>query len=198
MLIKRRFALLIAAVLLLNALIYLRAYLTIESADLVFAECARNSGRTSAALNLLLLLMLGYFGLKKIFNDYKKRHMFLVLMSLFAINHLIHFFFVYQNFKSQLVEMDITKNIHGFITFTLIVLLPFILWKIKNLTNLWYFITFIHFMNVTYFMIDTFYSRVKPEDPAYLHLAGIALMLVAVLYAVYRLIRERKVDFVSN
>ena len=80
--------------------------MTIEDVDLVFGECARNSGRTSAALNLAILLMIGYFGLKKIYKEDDKKNVFRILITLFAVNHLIHFYFVAQNFKSQLLELD--------------------------------------------------------------------------------------------
>ncbi|MFT5780629.1 MAG: hypothetical protein ACI837_003592 [Crocinitomicaceae bacterium] len=172
--------------------------MTIEDVDLVFGECARNSGRTSAALNLAILFMLGYFGLKTIYKRENKRNTFRILMTLFAINHLIHFFFVSQNFKSQLLELDISHNIHGFITFIFILILPIILWAIKNLNWVLYFGIILHLFNVTYFIGDTFYGRVNPEDPAYLHRAGILVMIAALLYILYRVFREKSIKFLTD
>ena len=190
MLKKYSLPLLIGFIILLNALIYLRAVSTIEDSDLIFGECARNSGRTSAALNLALLFMLGYFGLRTIFNEEIKKKVFRILISLFAVNHLIHFFFVSQYFKDQFLELDISHNLHGFITFICVLILPVILWSTKKLNKLLYFVTLIHFFNVTYFISITFYSRVKPEDQAYLHQFGILIMIGLLFFILYRVIRE--------
>jgi DMSO/TMAO reductase YedYZ heme-binding membrane subunit len=189
-----RLLLLIGFIFCLNALIYIRAFSTIEDIDLVFGECARNSGRTSAALNLATLLMIGYFGLKTIFNNENKRKIFRILITLFAVNHLIHFYFVSQYFKDQFLELDISHNLHGFITFIFILTLPIILWSTKNLNKLLYFFILLHLFNVTYFISITFYSRVKPEDPAYLHQLGILFMIGTLVYILYRVVRENSTN----
>jgi len=90
----------ISLIILLNIGIYFTAVST-ESVDRVFAECARNSGRTAAAINLFLLFLIGHYGLKSIYKEKYKLKLFKLLITLFAVNHLIHFFFVYQNFNWQ-------------------------------------------------------------------------------------------------
>lgn len=107
MLRKYRLPLLIVFTLFFNILIYFRADSTIEGFEKVLAECARNSGRVSAALNLVLLFMLGHFGLKRIYRDESKKSTFRILITLFAVNHLIHFLFVSQYFDSRLWELNI-------------------------------------------------------------------------------------------
>lgn len=193
MLTKFRFIILL--IISLNVLIYWRAANTIEDIDQVFAECARNSGRTSAAINLVILFILGYFGLKTIYNEKDKKKIFRILISTFAINHLIHFFFVAQNFKSQLMIFNISDDIRGFITFILVLLMPIILWTYKKFNRILYFGILLHIFNVTYFISYTFYGRYKPEDPAYMHRAGIVVMIGAVILVLYRMFRERSISF---
>lgn len=189
---------LIAFIFILNGLIYLTAMLTIKDPDLIFGECARNSGRTAAAINLVILLMIGHFGLKFIYNDENKKYIFRVLISLFAVNHLIHFFFVTQNFKSYDKILSISEQFQGFITFQFLLITPFILWSIPKLTRLLYFYTLLHLFNVTYFIAKSFYGRYKPEDPAYLHRLGVLVMIGALLYILYREYRDRSIRILSE
>ncbi|HSY76347.1 MAG TPA: hypothetical protein VK890_05795, partial [Bacteroidia bacterium] len=132
MLTKKRIPLLIAFIFCLEAVIYLWAVWTTE-AEFVFDKCARNAGRASSAIILITLLMVGYYGLKGIYLDDKKKNAFRVLITLFAINHLIHFFYVFMRFKSHSETIDIAENLHGFITFIFILIIPFILLACKNL-----------------------------------------------------------------
>ncbi len=191
MLTKSKLPLLVTFILLLNVLIYFRAAATIVPADWIFGECARNSGRTSALINLILLFMLGHYGLKAIYKEKRKLNAFRILLTLFAVNHLIHFFFVSQNFRVQFMDLNLSNNIHGFITFILVILVPIVVWRAKQLTNLLYFGVILHIINVTYFIAITFYGRYKPEDPAYLHRIGVLVMIGAVLYVLYRMFMEK-------
>ena len=192
---KLKLPLLIAFILCLNVVIYLRAPYEIVPSDNIFAECARNSGRTSAAINLLLLFMLGHFGLKTIYSDKVKLGLFQTLATLFAVNHLIHFFFVSQNFKLKGVELTIADSLHGFITFICLILLPVLLYTFKSLNKLLYFLILFHFFNITYLISKSFYSRYKPIDPAYLHRIGVLVMIMAIIYVLYRMYAERSSEF---
>jgi len=91
MLTKKRIPLLVALICCLEVIIYLWAVWRTEP-EFVFNKCARNSGRASSAILLITLLMVGYYGLKGIYLDDKKKDTFRILITLFAINHLIHFF----------------------------------------------------------------------------------------------------------
>lgn len=190
--------LLIGIIILLNGLIYLRAFLTIEDIEMVFAETARNSGRTSAAINAIILVMLGLMGLKRVFNKRSLKDAFRVLITIFAVNHLIHFFFVAMYFNSEAWELGIMENLHGFITFICIVTLPVILWKTENLNKVLYFGIILHLVNVTYFISHTFYARYTAEDPAYLHRAGVIFMGILVIYLLYRVYREKSEGYIVN
>jgi DMSO/TMAO reductase YedYZ heme-binding membrane subunit len=190
-----RLPLLIAFIFALEGIVYLWANWTTDDSNFVFAKCARNSGRASAALNLIILIMVGYYGLKKIYADHKEKDVFRILITLFAINHLVHFFYVYQNFKSISEPLVLSHHIHGIITFIFILLVPMLLWTSKNLSKVFYIVLIIHLFNTTYFMIDTFYGKIINDPrPAYLHQFGIAIMIAALLYILYRIFRENKQD----
>lgn len=90
----------------LEAVIYLWAAWRTEP-EFVFDKCARNAGRTSSAIILITLLMVGYYGLKGMYLDDKKKDTFRILITLFAVNHLIHFFYVFMRFKSHSEALDI-------------------------------------------------------------------------------------------
>ncbi|MBK9420180.1 MAG: hypothetical protein IPN44_03910 [Flavobacteriales bacterium] len=176
-------------------LIYIRANLTLQGSVEVLGECARNSGRTSAALNLVTLFMVGYFGLKTIYKEVAKRDTFRVLLTLFAVNHLVHFFFIHQYFQSQGSALEVSHNLHGTITFICLLSLPIILWNMDRLNKVLYYAVILHLFNITYFICKTFYSRYKPVDPAYLHQLGIVIMIGSLIYIIYRMYRERSVVF---
>jgi hypothetical protein len=188
----------ISLIILLNIGIYFTAVST-ESVDQVFAECARNSGRTAAAINLFLLFLIGHYGLKSIYKEKYKLKLFKLLITLFAVNHLIHFFFVYQNFNWQKMELNIYDNLHGFVTFISLIVLPILVYRFNRLSKILYYYLVIYFFNVTYFIGISFYARYKPRiDEAYLHRIGILMMILALLYVVFRVIvetiKERNAD----
>ncbi len=165
---------------------------TLEDHDFLYGKAARNSGRASAGINLLMLIGIAYYGLKSIYKNQKKRDALRVIITLLAINHLIHFFFVYQNFKSRFVEFNPVEHLHGMITFICILLVPLLLWKIKKLNALIYFGIILHLFNVTYFMMKTSYSKITPERPGFVHQIRIGIMLLVLLYVLLSMFRERR------
>ena len=201
MLTKNKIPILIISIVGLEIAIYLWAVWTskLDTSNLfaiepefVFNKCARNSGRVSSALILIILLMVGYFGLKSIYIDNSKKNSFRILITLFAINHLIHFFYVFMNFKSHTMLLNVSENKHGFITFIFILLIPIILWIFKNLNAVLYVGIILHLFNVSYFINETFLSKVKPDKPAYHNQFGIVVITVACLYVLYGIFREYK------
>ena len=207
MLTKKRIPLLIALICCVELLIYLWAawsttfdksnFFAIEPAFL-FDKCARNSGRISAVLFLIPLFMVGYYGLKEIYADDKKRVSFLILITLFTINHLIHFLFLFLRFKNHETTLSIGENLHGFITFMFIVIIPFFLWGYKNLNRLLYFVILLHLFNISYFINKTFLGKVAPGHPAYHNQFGWVVITVACLYILYRVYLENKRNLQTN
>ena len=191
MLTKRKLPLLIAFIGCVEIAIYLWAVWTTET-EFVFDKCARNSGRVSSFINLAILLLIGFYGLKKIYLDEKTRDAFWILITLFAINHLVHFFFVFQNFRHHTMELSLTENLYGFITFIFILIVPIILWTNNNLNKVLYAGVTLHLFNVSYFIMKTFHSKVTPEKPAYHNQLGIVVTTLALIYILYRIFREAK------
>ena len=201
MLTKNRIPLLIASIICLEVLIYFWAvwtasfhkgnFFSIEP-EFIFDKCARNSGRVSAALNLIILIMVGRIGLKQIYLEDTRKDAFRILLSLFAINHLIHFFCVFQTFKHHAMALNMSDNKHGITTFICILILPFILWGFKNLNKALYFCIIVHLFNVSYFIMETFYNKIKPDKPAYHNQFGIFVTCLALVYILYRMFREIK------
>jgi hypothetical protein len=194
MLTKNKIPLLIAFIFCLEAVIYLWAVWTTE-AEFVSDKCARNSGRVSSMINLAILLMIGYYGFKKIYSEEKKKDAFRILITLFAINHSVHFFYVFQNFKHHSMIFSVSENMHGFITFIFILIVPIILWLYNNLNMVFFAAITLHLFNVSYFIMKTFYSKVKPDKPAYHNQLGIIVTTIALLYILFRFYRENKLKF---
>jgi hypothetical protein len=176
------------AIIALEALIIIWFTFTVDE-SLFFEKCARNSGRVSAGINLALLLFIGKFGLKNIYES-SKREALHILIVIYAINHLIHGYFIYQNFTHKSYDLTFMDPKHGFITFLLVLIFPLFTWKLKNLSKLTYTIIILHLFNTTYFLILTFYGRIKPERPEYIHQVGILIMIVALLLIIFRIFKE--------
>ena len=140
--------------------------------DFIFDKCARLAGRISTFLFLMILLMVGYSGLKSIYSNENKKESFLILTIIFTFNHLIHLLFVFLRFKShgKLISINepiaIGGTIHGILTFTAIVILL---------------------------------SKVKlPANPAYHNQFGIAIISVVSFYILYRVYVENKKTLLIN
>jgi len=157
----------------------------------IFQKCARNSGRVSLILNLIILSMIGYFGLKQIYVEKAKLHMFLILITLFTINHLIHFFFISRNFKQKSATINVSEEKHGIITFVCITLFPIILWSFKNLNMMLYTCIILHLFNVSYVFMDVLYNKIRWKSKISFHnRLGIIVTTVACIYVVYRVFLE--------
>ena len=203
MLIKNKIPVLVASILCIELAIYFWSawtatldesnFFAIER-EFIFDKCARNSGRVSSALNLIILMMIGYFGLRQIYSEDKKKDKFRILITLFAVNHLVHFFYVFQTFKYHTMTLNISENKHGFITFICILLIPLVLWTFKNLNKVLYTCIIFHLFNVSYFIMETFYNKIKPDKPAYHNQFGIAVTSAACIYILYKIFREYKLN----
>jgi len=90
------------------------------------------------------------------------------------------------------MALNISENKHGFITFICIQLIPIILWTFKKLNTALYISIILHLFNVSYFIMETFYNKIKPDKPAYHNQFGIAVTTAACIYILYRVFREYK------
>jgi len=197
MLSKNRIPLLVVCIICLETIIYGWAYFTTEP-EFITDKCARNSGRVSSFINLAILLMIGYYGLLTIFNDEKKRDQLRILITLFAVNHLTHFLYVFSNFKNHHMHLEVSKNLQGFIIFICVVALPVVLWSVKKLNQVLYFLIILHLFNASYFIMETFYNKVKPDKPAYHNQFCILVTSLALLYVLYGVFGEYKRHTVNS
>lgn len=208
MLTKEKLPPLIAAICVVELLIYCWSVWTstfdrsnffgIEPA-FIFDKCARIAGRISSLIFLVNLLMVGYYGLKKIYGDEKLKDSFLILITLFSINHLIHLLFVLLRFNSHNESIlfggpiSIGGAVHGVLTFALIVIVPILLWKFKQLNNYLYTIVILHLLNSSSFIIKTFLGKIKPPvDPAYHNQLGVVVLTAACLFILFRVYVENR------
>ncbi len=208
MLLKKRMSLLISLICCLEVSIYLWAVWTstldksnffgIEP-EFIFDKCARLAGRVSSVIILITLLMVGFNGLKKIYRDEKKKESFLILITLFTCNHLIHLLFIILRFRSHGESIslngpiNIGGTLHGVITFATIIIIPFILWNYKYLNKLLYFVIILYLLNISSFIVKTFLGKVKPPDhPAYHNQLGIVLITASCIYILYSVYQECK------
>jgi len=208
MLTRKRLPLLITLIFCFELLIYLWSFWTSTFSEgnyfsiyseFIFDKCARLAGRISSVLILIILLMVGYSGLKRIYADEKKRKSFLILLTLFSVNHLIHLLFVILRFRSHGESISLSEpisiggTVHGFITFSFIIIMPFILWNYKYLSNLLYSVIILHLLNISCFIVKTFISKVNsPEHPAYHNQFGVVVITLACLFILYRVYIENK------
>jgi len=188
---KSKLPLLIILIIGLELLIYFWALLTTQS-DVVIDKCARNSGRASAVINLIILSMVGYYGLIKIYKNELLADKLKILLTLFAINHYIHFYFVIQRFIHHSKNFNIIQNKHGLFIIICILLLPILLWLYKKLNWIIYIIIISHLFNVSYFIMETLYEKITPAKPAYHNQFGIAITLMALAFIVLRITIEIK------
>lgn len=208
MLTKKRLPLLIALICSAELLIYLWAVWTTTfdasnffaiKPEFIFDKCARNAGRISSALMLAILLMVGYYGLQKVYAENKKKELFLVLMTLFTLNHLIHLLFVILRFRSHgesftfAEPLHIGGIVHGFITFSCMIILTFILWNYQQLSTVLYAVIILYLLNVSCFIVKTFSGKIKPpEHPAYHNQFGVVAITTACVYILYRVYIKNK------
>src|SRR5262249_17902874 len=122
-----------------------------------------------------------------------KKESFLVLITIFSFNHLIHLLFVFLRFRSHAAALSITENLHGFITFISIIIVPVILWTNKHLNKFLYVGIILYLFNISYFINKTFLGKVKPPDhPAYHNQFGVVVITAACIYILYRVYLENR------
>jgi hypothetical protein len=186
---RGRLPVLIGALLGLELLILLWALGTTKS-EFVFDKCARNSGRVSSLINLGLLLIIGWQGFKRIHGDRSVKEAFRTLITLFATNHVVHLYFVLRNFSHHQLALSPGEHVHGVLTFACVFIVPLLIWRFWQHRTGWDLALALHLFNTSYFIMKTFYSKIKPDHPAYHNQLGIWITAAAMMYVLYRLVRE--------
>jgi hypothetical protein len=96
---------------------------------------ARYSARTSFFMVSGILLWIGFSGLRTIYARENLRKMFILMLLLFAVNHLIHFIYLAINLIVNDFSILKIKNLFGAIAYISLTLAPIYLWDKKVLTK---------------------------------------------------------------
>lgn len=210
MLTQKRLPLFIGLICLIEILVYLYAdwtstldrsnFFSIEP-KYIFDKSARIAGRISSSIILIILSMLAYLGARKIYANTKTKETFLVLITLFSVNQIIHLLFVFllfNNYGKSITfdgPIEIGGPLHGFITFFTIASIPFIIWRIKNINNLNYSILILYLFNITGFIVKTFLGKINfPSHPAYHNQFGVLMLSLVWIFIIIRIIVENRVS----
>ncbi len=184
-------------VILLEFVVFLWANISVEYSDYVFEKCARNSGKASALINIILLSQLVHYGLKGLFQKRERKVQFDLLVFAFALNHLIHFSFILGNFNSKHLELIPAEHVHGVLSFGLILFAPVILGLSKILSGRIYFLILLYIVNSSLFIIKTFVSLISPERYAYFHQFAILVIINLLIGLIYRVYTENRINSTS-
>ncbi len=190
--------LLILIIFMFNGIILLKEYYALEDIEYVFAEASRNSERLSLIINSIILIFIALMGLKRIYNRENLRNAFRILVTIFALNHLFHFFYGIMYFYFQSWDIASIENVHGYITLISIILFPIILWKVNKLNKVFYFGIILHLFNVSFYISETFYKRFTLPDPDYIHKTGMVIMAVLLFLVLFKEFKERSKKLVRK
>lgn len=156
---------------------------------------ARYSARTSFVIIAALLLWIGISGLKRIYSDDRRRSIFLLTVSAFAINHLLHFIFIVLNYQANGLSLFSVKNTFGAIGYVMLSVAPIYLSSKERLTpSLYlqiYFLLTILIAIFSFTYLGRFSKQVAMSSPLSVYTACLGLIGVLVLLNVYRVIIER-------
>lgn len=158
----------------------------------IFEKSARNSGRFSALLNVVLLVFVGFWGPQQIFHNEKLFDSFQFLANIITINHLIHFFYISRNFKRQSLKIKFKQEKRGIFTYICITAFPLFIWYFNQLNAAVYIFIILHFYNVSYVFVMALYSKVTVNAKITIHnKMGMAVTTAAWLYMMIGLFREQ-------
>jgi hypothetical protein len=158
----------------------------------IFEKCARNSGRISAILNVIILLFVGYWGLEQIYLTKKHFDMFLILVNILTINHLIHFYYISRNFKRQSLKIKFKQEKRGIFTYICITAFPLFVWYFNHLNAVVYIIILLHLYNVSYVFVMALYSKITVNAQITIHnKLGMFVTTAAWAFLMYRVFVEQ-------
>ena len=158
----------------------------------VFRYAARYSGRLSLGIYLLCFFLFRAASLKNKSLEITKK-----ALGVFAIMHLIHFFFLAYSIYLNQVPIVPTRLAGGFIAYLMIVIYPFLIEKINRKAY-----HLIYFYYVGFVMIMTYISRIRGQfvgaDPEVFHYIALGLLLVSLLFFGTQLALKNNVPINSN
>ena len=161
---------------LLEAILFLYLYNMESDINEVFRYAARYSGRLSLGIYLLC-----FFLFRSAYLNDKSLKITQKVLGVFAVMHVIHFFFLaYSIYLNQVLILP-TRLAGGFIAYLMIVIYPFLIEKINRKAY-----HLIYFYYVGFMMIMTYISRIRGQfvgaDPEVFHYITLGLLLVSLLF----------------
>ncbi|MFY0598243.1 MAG: hypothetical protein JXR03_01140 [Cyclobacteriaceae bacterium] len=185
----------IIAIIVWEVAIYYWSVYVAPAEDLIFQLAARYSARTSFFLFSSVLVFTGLFGLLRIFSSRRKRFVFLTLSLVFAVNHLIHFFYLVMNHISQDISLLIPKNGLGTLGYIIISLAPIYLQKIVDLTKKQYWAMQVYLLSVSGFFVVAYLRRLSEDiifaSPASLFKIHLTIITILIAFIAFRAYSEQ-------
>ncbi len=100
--------------------------------EALYQLSARYSARTSFVLITIILLWIGATGLRKIYRSAFKRLHLITLILLLAVNHLIHFGFLYANLQPENFGKFLLENHLPALLYVALMISPWLLFSKKH------------------------------------------------------------------
>lgn len=170
-----------------------------EEQKYVYQFASRYSGRLSFFIFTSLFTWVGIIGLKKIYQDLGQQGVFILGLFLFAFNHILHFGLLYKAHELLGWELFTMKSAGGAIGYLVLILLPIILWKKKQLTNglYWLIVSCFAYLEIIFFV--SYLGRWEKEQIYMPDSKGFfigCLVVIAVLFVLngYRVVREQLIE----
>ena len=138
---------------LLEAILFLYLYNIESDINEVFRYAARYSGRLSLGIYLLC-----FFLFRSAYLNDKSLKITQKVLGVFAVMHVIHFFFLAYSIYLNQVPIVPTRLAGGFVAYLMIVIYPFLIEKINRKA-----IHLTYFYYVGFVMIMTYISRVSGQ-----------------------------------
>lgn len=156
-------------------LIFLLCYFMHPEAEEVFRHAARYSGRLSA-----LVFIATFYVFATSYPKPIQENVWLTnLLKTFAVLHLIHFGFLATNVYLNDIPLEAVKVAGGALAYSMIVLAPLYLHKLKLGFQL------VYFYYVSLVMILTYVARIKGDfqgaEPFWFHYAAMGALIVGCL-----------------
>ncbi len=170
---------------LLEIMLFLYFYSVEPNINEVFRYAARYSGRLSLGSYLFCFFLYKEASLKNKSLEITKK-----ALGVFAIMHLIHFFFLAYSIYLNDVPIIPIRLAGGFIAYLMIVIYPFLIEKINRKTH-----HLTYFYYVGFVMIMTYISRVQGKfigaNPEIFHYIALSTLILCLLFFGMQLIRSK-------
>ncbi|MGL1887337.1 MAG: GlyGly-CTERM sorting domain-containing protein [Reichenbachiella sp.] len=163
----------------------------------VYQFAARYSARFSFIIFIILFAWVGSIGLNKVYEDERKRSVFVLGTLAFAINHMIHFGLLVRTHQLLDWELFVLQSTGGALGYLALVLLPVILWKKKVLTKglYWGILSCFAYLEIIFFLsyfgrwtIENIYN---PDSKLFFVICSVVVVILFVLNS-FRVIQEER------